>query len=515
MPEAELLQEAMALVCAPYGHLDGLLERADALQDRAAGLGLWRIAMFAKLARLDVLSRQQEVSESLRLAQEVLHWAEDVGDRLVASRAHALLALGFWRLGAWSEAVSRGERAMTMLDDSAPLALQTDHTLIMAMLTSLSAGPFDPTLHQRADALARRLGDPVMVVANLNNLAWNYHVLGDIEAAARTVAELRAVADAAGHRLTATVLDTVAMVLLDQGAADEAERLLTDGLAGNAPVTEADGIAVMLLSYSTVKLQGDDPAAALAAVRECQRVISGKQLGETTAFAAKQLASVHAALGDYRAAYEAMLEYTETWSKLRSLQAEAVASVMQVMMDLDEAREESRRYQELAERDALTGMWNRRYLDRLLPALLDEATGTPCRAAIALVDLDHFKRINDRFSHDVGDIVLREVATLLTGHAGPDAFAVRLGGEEFVIVFCGADTDLPGRCEAVRRAVADHPWAGHAPGLVVTASVGASAAVPGDSMSTLLRRADDLLYRSKREGRDRVTTDLLPLPAPA
>jgi diguanylate cyclase (GGDEF)-like protein len=191
---------------------------------------------------------------------------------------------------------------------------------------------------------------------------------------------------------------------------------------------------------------------------------------------------------------------------LRSRQAEAVASVMQVMVELDQAREESRRYQELAERDALTGLWNRRYLDRLLPDLLNAAQPADL-PAIALVDLDHFKRINDRFSHDVGDIVLREVAGVLVEHAGPDASVVRLGGEEFLIVYCAAQVDLPARAETVRRAVAAHPWPAHAPGLAVTTSVGASAAVRGDSVSSLLRRADELLYRSKREGRNRVTTD--------
>jgi two-component system cell cycle response regulator len=235
---------------------------------------------------------------------------------------------------------------------------------------------------------------------------------------------------------------------------------------------------------------------------------AGKNLAETEALITRKLAAAHAALGDFQAAYESMLDYTKKWERLRSARAEATASVMQVMFDLDEVRSESQRYQELAERDALTGLWNRRYLDRWLPGLLEDVARLARPLVIAIVDLDHFKRINDHYSHAVGDVVLREVAGLLVACTGPNAFAVRLGGEEFLLAFVGRNLpSVVDDCEDLRRALQAFPWTEHAPGLAVTTSVGVTGARPEDSVSTLLSRADEHLYRSKRDGRNRVTAD--------
>lgn len=502
MQDEALLAEAMALVVLPYASLVGLFERAEALQRRAADRGDLRVEALARLARVDIMGRQQQVPESIRLAHEVLLWADDTGDRLVAARANALLSTGLWRLGAWAEAVPRGEQAVRLLDDDAPLAIQADHALIVALLNSLRAGPYDPKPFHHADELARRLGDPIMIIANLNNMAWTEYDNDKIDDAARTVREIRRIAADTGMELSANVLDTVAMVLLQVGNAQEAERLLLDAFTGHVAITEVDGIASMLMTYSEIKLREGDHMAALQAVERCTHLISGKQLGEVAANAARQLASVHAAMGDFRAAYDAMLDFTAKWQELRSLQAEASASAMQVMVDLDRARQESLRYQELAERDALTGLWNRRRLEGTLPGLLRE----PHRTHLALVDLDHFKHINDRFSHEIGDVVLREVAGLLAAEAGSNAFVVRLGGEEFVVVFVDVDDPTAlARCESLRAAIQRYTWDRHAPGLAVTTSIGVAAARPDDTMPTLLRRADERLYRSKREGRNRVT----------
>jgi tetratricopeptide (TPR) repeat protein len=323
--ESELLAEAMALVVLPYASCDGLVERAEALEAIAAEHGFPRLAALGKLARADVIGRQQQVPESVRLSHEVLHWAEATGDRLVAARAQALLATSLWRLGAWSEAVPRSEQAVRLIDAGAPLAIQADHALIFALLACLRAGKLDVTNFEHADDLARQLGDPIMIVANLNNLAWSQYLDGDIAGAAVTVDELRKTAEAGGHELAANVVDTVAMVLLQTGHPEEAERMLTEALDGGTPLTEADSVAAMLMTYSEIKLQAGEHEAALAAIRRCQAVIDGKQLGEAGASASRQLAAIHAARGDYRAAYEAMLDFTAQWEELRSLQAEATA----------------------------------------------------------------------------------------------------------------------------------------------------------------------------------------------
>jgi diguanylate cyclase (GGDEF)-like protein len=151
----------------------------------------------------------------------------------------------------------------------------------------------------------------------------------------------------------------------------------------------------------------------------------------------------------------------------------------------------------MAERDPLTGLWNRRRSDAELATVL----GTGRRACVALLDLDHFKQVNDTFSHAVGDDVLRRVADLLRGAAG---HAGRQGGEEFLLLLPGGLDEATRACEAIRQTLERYAWQTVAAGLRVTASIGVTELRPGEDANTGVSRADDLLYAAKHAGRNRV-----------
>ncbi|GFJ93917.1 GGDEF domain-containing protein [Phytohabitans rumicis] len=511
--EAELFAEALALITIPYDRLVGLPERVERLARLAADHGFARIHALARLSEVNVLNRSRDIVTGVKITHEVLRWAAEVGDDLVTARAHALLATGLHRLGAWAESVRHAEAAVRLLDPSAPLQIQADHALILAMLTScMPTSHVTTALFDRADELARRLGEPIMIVANLNNLAYARYEAGDIAGAAQAVAELRAVAASADLELNASVLDTVASVLLELGDADEAERLVERVLSGQAQLTDANAMATNLLTYAEIKRRAGELPAALEAAEEARRMGSSQPLPEIAAEAMRELAAVRAAMGDYRTAYRNMVRFQAEWEKVRTEQGEAAASVMKTLFEIEALRRDSLRYQELSERDPLTGLWNRRHLERRLPELLRAAGGRAEPVSIGLIDLDHFKQINDKYSHSAGDAVLRTVARILDQDTGPAVFAARLGGEEFLAVFLDSDERATlAACERLRRMIANHPWADQDVALPVTASVGVAVAVPGDTMSTLLRRADEHLYEAKRAGRNRVAGDT---PAP-
>jgi diguanylate cyclase (GGDEF)-like protein len=183
------------------------------------------------------------------------------------------------------------------------------------------------------------------------------------------------------------------------------------------------------------------------------------------------------------------------------------------MYEATEARRQTRRYRELSLRDPLTGLYNRRYVDDSLPGLLDQAAAGTARVTVALLDLDHFKAINDTCSHEVGDRVLCVVAELLQAAASAapaGSFVARMGGEEFLLVLVGDDEDEAlRRLEEVRSAVGTHAWTDLTGDLPVTVSIGAAGTV-GRMDTTppeVLGRADAHLYLAKRAGRDRVVTD--------
>jgi diguanylate cyclase (GGDEF)-like protein len=170
-------------------------------------------------------------------------------------------------------------------------------------------------------------------------------------------------------------------------------------------------------------------------------------------------------------------------------------------------RERAARLQREAEHDTLTGLGNRRYLDRCLPSLLASAREAGGSLAMAVLDLDHFKQVNDRFGHAVGDQVLVQIARLLEAHTRGRDVVVRLGGEEFLVLFDHASREVAREaCERLRAHVARHDWGGLAPGLGVSISIGLAATPPYDGQQ-LYERADRALYRAKAEGRNRVAVE--------
>lgn len=153
--------------------------------------------------------------------------------------------------------------------------------------------------------------------------------------------------------------------------------------------------------------------------------------------------------------------------------------------------------------DALTGVGNRRMLDQALDGLLQDGRS----AWIAVLDLDHFKRINDRFGHPVGDEVLRRVGGMLRAILAPGDVAVRLGGEEFALILRDTQADAAAVCERLRRRISDGKWAGVHPELTVTASIGLAMATNPSSALDVMAEADRRLYAAKKQGRDRVVGD--------
>lgn len=162
---------------------------------------------------------------------------------------------------------------------------------------------------------------------------------------------------------------------------------------------------------------------------------------------------------------------------------------------------------EMAVTDALTGLHNRRYMAGQLQALVGRANHSGPGVAVLVLDIDHFKAINDGFGHDAGDEVLREFAVRMATNVRAIDLPCRLGGEEFVIVMPDtAMEDALRIAERIRRDVAEAPFAvmGGREHLTVTISIGVAASLPDDTPEALLKRADEGVYEAKSRGRNRV-----------
>ena len=164
-----------------------------------------------------------------------------------------------------------------------------------------------------------------------------------------------------------------------------------------------------------------------------------------------------------------------------------------------------RRLARMATTDPLTGLFNRRHMVELTEKLLAREQRQPRNLALMLMDLDHFKEINDQYGHELGDRVLERVADLLRKQGREQDFVGRWGGEEFLAVLPETDpVQARTAAERIRAAVETLDWTDVQPGLKVTLCVGISQLNELETFSSAIARADGALYRGKAHGRNRV-----------
>lgn len=175
----------------------------------------------------------------------------------------------------------------------------------------------------------------------------------------------------------------------------------------------------------------------------------------------------------------------------------------------DSLQEQERLRRDMAERaarDELTGLHNRRHFMRSLDRLADQAGSF----SVLLIDIDHFKTINDIFGHPTGDEVLVTLTRELAEAVRTDDIVARVGGEEFGVLLPGTPQDEAGAiAEVMRRRVQEHRWASPLEGHTVTISIGVAGTSRGEYVVTsrLMARADRALYRAKTQGRNQVVED--------
>lgn len=190
------------------------------------------------------------------------------------------------------------------------------------------------------------------------------------------------------------------------------------------------------------------------------------------------------------------IEALDSRDRAQEWQLQARASADRI----ERLQSRSRMLEQLSLEDSLTRIPNRRALDRQLSAR--EAAGDDTPTCVALIDVNRFKHINDNFSHQVGDEVLKVVADVLSRAIRTSDFVARLAGDEFVVLFDQAPLPLAQQiCNRMKAAVREHDWPSLAPGLEVSISVGLEQGRKGESMQALLNRSDAQMYADKRRSR--------------
>lgn len=389
--------------------------------------------------------------------------------------------------------------------------------------------------------LAQREGDDRLLALAQGNLAGHLADLGEqrmeagdtvagreaLDAAVRLAYEAIEAAERSGApALNLSYLSNLGGMLVILGRQDEALSVYARHRALVESTGQFDTLGHALYYQAKLQEKAGRIEEALRLVDEALGCAAASRFTAVEPYLHQLASSLHEAAGRFEPALAEFKRYHQTLSKSNLAAAEQRSQVLAVRLQTERAlkqasieRERSdalrqhngelqRRAEDLAREameDALTGLPNRRALDLRLQQMLEAATvAGPC--CVALLDIDHFKYVNDHHSHAVGDEVLRSLARVLDKglREGRDLVG-RLGGEEFVVAlpFTGLDGGVR-TCERLRKAVMDHPWGDIVPGLAVTVSMGVVESQPGVGVAQTLARADALLYRAKDLGRNRV-----------
>ncbi|BFU43301.1 diguanylate cyclase [Krasilnikovia sp. MM14-A1004] len=492
------------------------------VERRAAALGDERLLMRARYVRALLIRRSGDIAGSIRQCDEVLNWATEHRDRRLQARAHTALSATMDISGDIAGALEHALSAVELLDETATPYMHVAARCQLAGTLSQSGDMAAARVrYQQAEEMARKLQerDWDQLLLALNNWACDEYDAGELLRAGEVADRMQKHASKHGLELNPQMLDTIAGIQIANGEYAEAEQVLLVCIsrheAGKTD-TDADFLANYLLTLARAQRGLDATGRAQQSLDAARRLCTDRGLLGVLVQVHQEQAELHAACGDYARAFAAQKVCLAAREDQLARQEQEKALTRHAKFETTEARDEADRFREQARRDPLTGLHNRRYADEELPALI-AADPDLC---LAIVDIDHFKRINDQLSHETGDQVLIQVAKILDTElaaASPGGFTARLGGEEFLLVLPNTlITTAVRQLDEVRQAVAGHDWRGTTSGLPVTVSIGVTAVretTPHDQTSALAT-ADRNLYAAKHAGRNRVVTGTPPEPRP-
>jgi len=454
---------------------------------------------------LDMLSRPEE---ALPLGLRAKRVAEEIGDRYLIGSIGSILGRTYWHIDDFATSMDYYLNALNLI--------QTEHHPDLEVSLTNGLGLVQYGLENYAEALAyfkaclaKAAPEDVTGQADANNnIAYVLHLLGrDAEAldyGQAALALFNQLGTSVGKMETLHSLGAIYFALQDY---DEAMRLLQQGMA----IAHQTSSQLLELSYIIEicrihRAQGrlaQAEADLLRALQTAEHINSQTYISLTH----ERLVEVYKDRHDYQSALTHFEAFHATFKKVFNDKSDRRVKNLEILHQVEVTRQQADLYRELAGTDFLTNLVNRRRWLEIAEAASQRSQTAQDHLAIIMLDVDHFKRVNDEYGHKAGDAVLAAVAGSLKKSLRQGDVAGRFGGEEFIVLVLGAP---PERCahsaERLRQAVAQLIIANAPAPIQVTISLGLACLDPGQRLplEALIDWADQALLLAKQQGRNRV-----------
>jgi diguanylate cyclase (GGDEF)-like protein len=451
-------------------------------------------------------------NEALDEAMLALELAEAAAEPRATCFALNVVGVVFWMLGQLDRAVQFAERAITLA------RLIGDPVDLGRWLINLAGIEAELWQQAQSHAQAEAQNKPQADDAR----AAEPHMVRALALAEEARQLARAAGDSWSERLA---LCNLAEYQLSLGQREDAAAVLEswEGLRGGGGIRSR---IYYLFARGKLEIAMEDIDAAIVTLGECATLAAETGDLEIGVPCCRQLADAFALRGRFVEALHWHREFHARYvrkSTETSLIRSRVAAIqyetrqLQARVETERSRadgleqmnralaQEATLLMNASMEDVLTGLPNRRGLER---ALLEIATKGGQDYAFAMMDIDHFKRVNDTFSHALGDEVLRQVALLLRVTTRENDLLFRYGGEEFVLLMEATDVLLAAKiCRRISQAIRSWSWGQIHPNLRITLSIGVALADEAQTPVEVMAVADERLYRAKNAGRDRIVMD--------
>ncbi|AVX05987.1 protein AdrA (plasmid) [Maritalea myrionectae] len=466
--------------------------------------------------------------EAIEYVQRILQRVVQRGDQVREARARTVYANVLIEMGLDSESYQEASRAISMA--SSP---DQAHVLLKAMdlqaIAMIYADNFDAASNMLDEALmiADRYGLNRIYATLMLHLGLLNTRIGEAElargnkethklflekGATQTEHAIELAKVCGNKRVEMVGAANLAEFLAEFGRFEEADKWIEHWYSLEEIATPSNWVHLHY-TVSDFELKRGNLDAALEAGKRAIEVAKDISSADNYASAVQRLANAYEAAGDHKSALEMQKRFHNEFRKRSAEKGhwqgkfdELNREIEQVKSLLQNASNDMERLKEEAMTDPLTELANRRAFDQQMETLSDNQNA---KYAIAVLDLDHFKAVNDAFSHVVGDEVLRSVAGCLIDACRATDLVCRIGGEEFAIILNGsAPSQIYKVCERLRASIESFDWSSLAQGLEMTASIGVAQAKNGMSPGEVFAKADNRLFYAKAKGRNRVVTSI-------